>query len=150
MDLKLDLKKTDITFLFGSKKIFYNDLLTKEETSTKPIIQFNKEKNKLYTIIIIDPDAPYPSKPKYKFMLHMLVTNNDNVNDNVNDNEVVEYLGPNPPADSDPHRYYTCIFEQTAIIEKTKKFPRPNFDLKQFVSDNKLKIIGCFKFRAKA
>ena len=142
MDLKLDLKKTDITFLFNSKKIFYNDLLTKEETSTKPIIQFNKEEGKSYTIIMIDPDAPYPSKPIYKYMLHMLVTNNDNI--------VVEYLGPNPPPDSDPHRYYTCIFEQTAIIEKTKKFPRPNFDLKQFVSDNKLKIIGCFKFRVKA
>ena len=142
MDSKLDLNKIDIKFSFNSKKIFYDDLLTKEESSTKPIIQFNKEKDKLYTIIICDPDAPYPTNPFYKYMLHMLVTNNDNI--------VVEYMGPNPPSDSDAHRYYTCIFEQTTIIEKTKKFLRPKFNLKQFVSDNKLKIIGCFKFRAKA
>ena len=105
---------------------------------------FNKEEKKFYTIIIIDPDAPYPSNPIYKYMLHMLVTNNDNI--------VVKYMGPNPPVDSEPHRYYTCIFEQTVIIEKTPKFPkfpRSNFDLKQFVLDNKLKIIGCFKFRVK-
>lgn len=145
--MDLDLNKINITLSFGSKDIKYNDLLTKEETSIIPVINFNKEKKKLYTIIIIDPDAPYPTNPTNKYMLHMLVTNNNN--------EVVKYMGPNPPTDSDPHRYYTCIFEQTVIIANTKKIPKfsehpiPHFDLKQFVLDNKLKIIGCFKFRVK-
>ena len=141
MDFKFN--KTDIKLSFNSKYIQYNDLLTKEESSNKPNIEFNKEKDKLYTIIIIDPDAPYPSKPIYKYMLHMLVTNNNN--------EVVEYMGPNPPADSAPHRYLTCIFEQDSLIENNKfsKFQRSRFNLKRFVIANKLKIIGCFKFRAK-
>jgi phosphatidylethanolamine-binding protein (PEBP) family uncharacterized protein len=142
--MDLDFNKIDIKLSFNSKEIKYNDLLTKEETSTIPIIKFNKEEGKSYTIIIIDPDAPYPTKPIYKYMLHMLVTNNDN--------EVVKYMGPNPPADSAPHRYYTCIFEQESLIANTKKFhtrSRSNFDLKQYVLDNKLKIIGCFKFRVK-
>lgn len=142
--MDLDFNKIDIKLSFNSKDIKYNDLLTKEETSIKPIIKFTKEKGKLYTIIIIDPDAPYPNKPIYKYVLHMLVTNNDNI--------VVDYMGPNPPAGSDPHRYYTCIFEQDSLNINTKKFPtksRFNFDLKQFVLDNKLKIIGCFKFRVK-
>jgi len=137
--MDLNFNKTNIKFLFDSKNINYNDLLTKEESSTKPVIQFNKEKDKLYTIIIIDPDAPYPSKPSNKYMLHMLITNNDN--------EVVEYMGPNPPSDSEPHRYYTCIFEQDTLIENTQTFQRPRFNLENFVTVNKLKIIGCFKFR---
>ena len=44
------------------------------------------------------------------------------------------------------------IFEQESLIANTKKFPsrsRSNFDLKQYVLDNKLNIIGCFKFRVK-
>ena len=44
MDFKFN--KTDIKLSFNSKNIQYNDLLTKEESSNKPNIEFNKEKDK--------------------------------------------------------------------------------------------------------
>ena len=38
-----------------------------------------KYKNNLLTLIIVDPDAHYPSNPTEKYMLHNMVINNDEI-----------------------------------------------------------------------
>ncbi len=140
--MDLDNYKNFVKLFFGSKEVKYGDLLTKKETANKPTIQFKKNKDKYYTTIIIDPDAPSPKNPTYKYFLHMLKTNS-----NV---DTVEYTGPDPPTNSGIHRYYTCVFEHDKpIVETNKLYSRPGFDLKAYVKENKLNILGCHKFTVK-
>lgn len=139
--MDLNNYKNFIELSFGSSKIKYNDMLTKQASSTKPNIKFTKDPSKLYTIITIDPDAPSASNPIYKYFLHMLVVNNTDT--------LMKWTGPDPPTGSKIHRYYTCVFEQVSPIDINKYSinSRPKFDLNTFVKSNNLIIKGCFKFR---
>lgn len=140
--MNLEKVKESIQMNIDGKNIKYNEYLTKKSSSTKPIIKFTKSPSKKYTIIMIDPDAPSPKNPIYKYHLHWLIVNNNET--------VVEYSGPQPPLNSGTHRYYTCIFEQEDELSlsqlKSNNYPISKFDLESFVAANKLKIIGCFKF----
>lgn len=137
----MDNYKNNIFLKYPKIKLDYNDLTNKLVTSVQPIISFNKIPGKLYTTIIVDPDAPSPVNPINKYHLHYLQINN---------NEVInEYQGPNPPIGSGIHRYYTCVFEQDYRLEKISEFARSKFDLNKFVHNNKLNLIGCFKFRVR-
>lgn len=141
MEIQTILRNID--FYFGNKKILYNQILTKEESSILPTISYPKSKDKLYTIIMIDPDAPIRTNPTKRYMLHWLVLNNDKT--------VAVYKGPNPPLGSGAHRYYTCVFEQKVPISDEKynylNNSRANFNIIKFSADNNLKIIGIFKFQ---
>lgn len=136
--MDLNIVKDAIKMSINGKNIKYNEYLTKESSSTKPVIRFSKNPYKKYTIIMIDPDAPSPSNPINKYHLHWLIINNDQT--------IMEYSGPSPPLHSGTHRYYTCIFEQEEELYLSNNYPRSKFDLENFVSDNKLNIKGCFKF----
>lgn len=114
----------------------------KELGKNKPIIISNKIKNeKLYSIIIVDPDAPYPNKPVHKYQIHYLKINSKNIK--------VAYHPPNPPKDSNYHRYQIYIFEQSEYIFMEKLSYSPNFDLYNFIKNYNLKIIDFFQFLAK-
>lgn len=67
-----------------------------------------KYKNNLLTLIIVDPDAHYPSNPTEKYMLHNMVINNDEI--------VWIYKSPNPPMDSAPHQYFIRLYKQSNPI----------------------------------
>ncbi len=128
-----------IEVIYPSGKIVYDELTTKQLTSPEPKIIFEKDPSKLYTIMIIDPDAPSRLNPINKYHLHYLL---------VNSNQVINtYQGPNPPVNSGPHRYYVCVFEQKSRIENVKEFPRSKFNFLKFVSDNSLILTSYFKFR---
>ena len=143
--MDLNNYKNFVELSFGSNKIKYNDMLTKQASSIKPNIEFKKDPSKLYTIITIDPDAPSPTNPIYKYFLHMLTVNNSNTKYD----KIMEWTGPDPPKGSKIHRYYTCVFEQESPIDINKYSinSRHNFDLNSFVKSNNLVIKGCNKFR---
>lgn len=108
-------------------------------TKNLPRINFTKESNKFYTIIMIDPDAPSRKKPIYKYWLHYLVVNNHKM--------IVDYYPPSPPSKSGEHRYYILVFEQQNIInDKLNIIDRKNFNCKQFVSKYGLKLVHKMKF----
>ena len=137
----MDDYKNNVYLEYDSSTISYNDLTNKQITSIEPEINFTKLPNKLYTTIIVDPDAPSPVNPTKKYYLHMLRINSNQI--------ITPYTGPNPPVGSGIHRYYTCVFEQDYRLEGIKEQPRPNFNIDKFISDNSLKLIGCFKFRVR-
>jgi phosphatidylethanolamine-binding protein len=133
----LTVKINDITVKDGEK-------IPLNQTQTKPIISFNKESNKLYTIIMADPDAPFPSNPKYKYWLHMLTINNNM--------EFAPFNPPSPPAGSDYHRYFIFVYEQDHKINMNEMEPikeRNNFKLADFVHKHSLKEISSVYFMTK-
>ncbi len=130
--------KENVQLVYAGKTIKYGEELTKDFTSVKPIINFEKKQRKLYSIIMVDPDAPSRENPTKKYNIHLLIINNNDT--------IVSYKGPGPPENSGPHRYYTCVFEQESLIYMNKNIPRERFNLINFVKENNLKIIGCFKY----
>ena len=132
-------------------KVKINDILLKKnkiyttlQINRKPKIYMSenekdKYKNNLLTLLIVDPDAHYPSNPTEKYMLHNMVINN---------NETIwKYKSPNPPMDSEPHRYFIRIYKQSNRIKLDKPIAQRNkFDLESFVKKYKLKKVDEFIF----
>ncbi|AYV84772.1 MAG: protein D2-like isoform X1 [Hyperionvirus sp.] len=122
---------------YDGKPIEYGSVMSKEETKVQPEVKFVREPGKIYSIIMVDPDAPSPKDPKFRYYLHWLI---------INDTTVVDkYVGPAPPPDSGTHRYYITVFEQPGLISLSE-LPRPKFDFENYISKHKLKLVGCTKY----
>jgi len=135
-------------------KVFVNNILLQEnkiyttlQINRKPKIvvsdtEKEKYKNNLLTLIIVDPDAHYPSNPTDKYMLHNLVINNDEI--------IWRYKSPNPPMDSAPHRYYIQLYKQSNRIKLDRLITQRNkFDLESFVKNYRLKKVDEFVFNCR-
>lgn len=62
--------------------------------------------NELYTIIMLDPDAPNRRKPRPGAGLHWLIVNVPGTHVDQGDT-LATYFGAGPPENSGPHRYLT-------------------------------------------
>jgi phosphatidylethanolamine-binding protein (PEBP) family uncharacterized protein len=106
---------------------------TKNNTQLRPQVKFSAAPNKLYTLVMWDPDVPPQAQPGYA---HWIVINLQSQND-INTNQLLDYTGPAPPPNTGVHRYYFGIFEQQGHI--TPQQPsRQQFDIINFVKENKL------------
>ena len=120
-----------------------NKIYTTLEINRKPkIVISEKYKNKLLTLLIVDPDAHYPNNPTEKYMLHNMVINNDET--------IWKYKSPNPPMDSAPHRYFIQLYKQSNPIKLDKPIAQRNkFDLESFVKKYGLKKVDEFVFKCR-
>lgn len=119
-------------------KIYTSDLFLNK----KPNITSKKKNNlNLFTTIIVDPDAPYPENPTGKYFIHLLVVNSNDIK--------IDYYPPNPPADSNPHRYQVLLFKQTKYITTNLKNPGSNFALDNFIKYNELELVDKFEFKVR-
>ena len=133
---------SDFKVFYEGKKVTKGELLPIDRTKNKPNLIFSKNRNDFYTIIMVDPDAPYPEKPIYKYYLHWIIINNNN--------EFAEYHPPSPPNDSKPHRYFFFLFKQKSILDPNliqKIINRKNFNLDKFISENNLKDVAAVYFK---
>ncbi len=132
----MKVKINNIEILDG--KTYTCDMLK----NNKPYINSDMvKKNELYTIIIVDPDAPYPSNPTKKYFLHLLVINSKETK--------VEYTEPNPPFNSPAHRYMILLFLQKEKITINDIENRSNFYLDIFIKKNNLKLVDKLTFLCK-
>ena len=125
----------------NSFKVQYGDIiitngqnLTVAQTQVKPLIVFQPTNQKMYTIVMWDPDAPNPS-----FVHCILINLKSPHNISQHSNELLEYMGPKPP--SGTHRYYFGLFEQSNYINP-KKPERSQFSIENFIINNNLKMIS--------
>ena len=92
---------------YNSKFVNNNAFLKPSETQIKPQIKFSFENNKLYTLLMYDPDSVYGNR------FHWIVTNI--INDVKNGEDVLLYTGPAPPPKTGTHRYIFELYEQENI-----------------------------------
>lgn len=139
-------------------KIYYKDkflnknniFLSPQQSSTKPIIKLGTTEDKIYTLVMFDPDAVGGNK------IHWLIINITGIN--ISDGlTIIKYKGPAPPIGSGKHHYVICLLEQTnpiplvnlgfrsRFIELKELFKKLNFnlsikfkiyDIRYFVSEN--------------
>ncbi len=115
-------------------------------TQTNPEIKFHRMQNTYYTILMVDPDAPSPSNPIYKYWLHWLVINNSDT--------IAFYHYPSPPPGSGYHRYIFYVFAQKKWINPSDldlkingESNRKNFNLGSFIHSFELEMIYTTYFR---
>ena len=65
----------------------------------------------LYTLLLVDPDAPSRVNHSMREFIHWVVVNIPG-NDVAMGTEVMSYLGPAPPYSSGLHRYVFCLYKQ--------------------------------------
>ncbi|XP_075538942.1 protein D2-like [Dermacentor variabilis] len=132
---------------FEAGPIAMGNRFTPEQASAAPsAIEFPRTAGTMYTITMLDPDAPSMSDPKFGPILHWLVVNVEagDVNEPVNyerGNELFGYRGPKPPAGSGPHRYVFLAYKQQNIIESPQMVPfdkRKNFKIAEFTKEHNL------------
>ena len=89
---------------YNSKFVTNNEFLKPSETQIKPEVKYSFENNKLYTLLMHDPDSVYGNR------FHWIVTNI--INDVKNGEDVLLYTGPAPPPKTGTHRYIFELYEQ--------------------------------------
>lgn len=119
------------------------NLRRRNNTLAAPNVRMNEvQPDKLYTIVIWDPDAP-----KSPSFLHWLVTNIPG-GDISQGNVVQPYYPPSPPAGSGEHRYYVGLYEQSGRLP-IKKISQTGFDIDTFMSRNGLNEKGLKMIKVK-
>ena len=97
--------------------------------------------NKLYTLMMIDPDAPNRTHPVSRSWVHWLVTNIGDAD--VTKGEIImDYNPPSPPAGTGEHRYVFLLFKQDGRVTAGNVGPeRGKFDVNKFVKKNKFESL---------
>nr|WGZ76174.1 phosphatidylethanolamine-binding protein [Solanum melongena] len=131
----------EFTVEYASKQITNNGVEIKPAAAAqKPRVHIkgSPDSNNLYTLVMADPDAPSPTQPTFREWLHWIVTDLPEGADASRGREVIEYMGPQPPAGR--HRYVFTLFRQREAEQVPHKPPpgRSNFKTRQFASDNGL------------
>ncbi|XP_055932850.1 protein D2-like [Argiope bruennichi] len=135
---------------YQGQPVTCGNTLTLNLTRDRPsVVDYKADVNKLYTLIMFDPDFPDPKNPISAHFLHWLM---ENIPENlvINGDTVLTY---SPPAStgSGPHRHIFLVYEQPNREmlnddDKNTGVKRNFFDLNQFVKDRNLKgpIAGNF------
>jgi len=89
---------------YNNKILNNNEFLKPSATQIKPQIKYPFENNKLYTLLMYDPDSIYGNR------FHWIVTNI--FHDVKNGEDVLLYAGPAPPPKTGTHRYIFELYKQ--------------------------------------
>ena len=96
---------------YNNKLVNNNEFLKPSETQIKPQIKYSFENNKLYTLLMYDPDSIHGNR------FHWIAINI--VNDIKNGNDLLSYTGPAPPPKSGTHHYIFELYQQDGSIDAT-------------------------------
>ena len=94
---------------YNNKLVNNNEFLKPSETQSKPEIKYSFENNKLYTLLMHDPDSIHGNR------FHWIAINI--VNDIKNADDLLSYTGPAPPPKTGMHHYIFELYEQERNID---------------------------------
>ncbi|RWS24317.1 phosphatidylethanolamine binding protein-like isoform 1 [Leptotrombidium deliense] len=124
---------------YSGTAVNFGNELTPQSTSTEPTLNWPKEDGAMYTVVMVDPDAPSRQRPTAAEWLHWLVIN---IQGNAKE-EIIQYNGPTPPKGTGLHRYVLLVFKQNKRLQMDEKDnkamkKRANFHIKQFAQKHNL------------
>nr|QNJ99586.1 FT5 [Saccharum hybrid cultivar SP80-3280] len=124
----------------ASLRALYNNMEMTNGSELKPSQVMNeprvhisgRDMRTLYTLVMVDPDAPCPSNPTKRENLHWLATDIPETTDASFGNEIVPYESPRPTAGI--HRFAFVLFRQS--VRQTTYAPgwRSNFNTRDFAA----------------
>ncbi|XP_013102441.1 protein D3 [Stomoxys calcitrans] len=117
--------------------------LTPTQVKDQPEVTWEAEEGALYTLLMVDPDAPSRQEPTYREVLHWLIINVPG-NKVANGQVVAEYIGSGPPEGTGLHRYVFLVFKQSEkittdkFISKTAREGRLSIKTRDYIAKFKL------------
>ncbi|XP_028565466.1 phosphatidylethanolamine-binding protein 1-like [Podarcis muralis] len=152
-DVSLELLEVDekpavpLSVNYGSVEIDeLGKVLTPTQVKNRPtkIDWENCSAEKLYTLVLTDPDAPSRKNPKFREWHHFLVVNMKG-NDISSGTVLSDYVGSGPPKGTGLHRYVWLVYEQAQELECNEPIlsnrsgdKRGNFKVESFRNKYKL------------
>lgn len=134
----------DIQVTYPSNaKVQQGNVLTPTQVKDLPKFEFDAQADQLYTLAMVDPDAPSRKDPKFREILHYLVANIPG-NDVSKGDTLAEFIGSGPPKDTGLHRYVFLVYRQKGKLQSDIKISnrsrlgRVNFSIRKFAKDNDL------------
>jgi phosphatidylethanolamine-binding protein (PEBP) family uncharacterized protein len=120
------------------------DMIDINLVKTEPSFSLKvKDPSALYTLIMMDPDAPTGfdgDKNKNRTFLHWWLAN-INTNGKIKYDIFMPYTSPAPPQGK--HRYYFKLFKQPAIVSKPMtNIPRIPYDINKWISTYRLQPVA--------
>ncbi|KAG0460261.1 hypothetical protein HPP92_023389 [Vanilla planifolia] len=99
--------------IYGNKEVTNGSELKPSMVAKEPRVEIGGRYGArgLYTLVMIDPDAPSPSNPTKRENLHWLVTDIPEIATASSGNEIVPYESPNPTIGI--HRIVFVLFRQS-------------------------------------
>nr|QLM02154.1 flowering locus T 2C_1 [Hypoxis decumbens]QLM02155.1 flowering locus T 2C_2 [Hypoxis decumbens] len=125
------IRTTSLRVAYGSKEVTNGREFKPSLLVNQPIVEVGgNDLRTLYTLVMVDPDAPSPSEPSLREYLHWLVTDIPGTTEATYGNEVMSYENPRPTAGI--HRYVFALFQQ--LSRQTVYAPgwRQNFNTRDF------------------
>ncbi|XP_022721021.1 protein MOTHER of FT and TFL1-like [Durio zibethinus] len=131
---------TEFTVHYGTKQVTNGCDIKPSAAADKPHLQILGPplSSSLYTLVMVDPDAPNPSEPRLRELLHWIVVDIPHGHDATKGRELVAYMGPRPTIGI--HRYILALFKQEGAMGGGSQLPdgRANFSTRQFAAQNRL------------
>ncbi|XP_054792196.1 protein MOTHER of FT and TFL1-like [Prosopis cineraria] len=145
-----------LTVQFGSKQVMSGCEIKPSLAADRPRVRLmspsnNNNASNLYTLVMVDPDAPSPSEPTFREWLHWIVVDIPEGSDATQGKEVVSYVGPSPRMGI--HRYVFVAFRQRGGsldgVEASLREERANFNTRHFSSKHGLALpVGAVYFNS--
>ncbi|THU44471.1 hypothetical protein C4D60_Mb02t07730 [Musa balbisiana] len=127
------VKSATLRVIYNNKELTNGSELKPSAVENEPRVEIRgRDMRNLYTLVMVDPDAPSPSNPTEREHLHWLVTNIPETKNASFGNEIVCYESPRPTAGI--HRFVFVLFRQS--IRETIYAPgwRQNFNTREFAA----------------
>ncbi|XP_045472746.1 protein D2-like [Harmonia axyridis] len=123
---------------FQGRLLKPGDVLRPKTVKLVPELEWLNDETALYTVCMIDPDAPSRNDHRFREFLHWLVINAP-INRVKGGTTVAGYIGAGPPKGTGLHRYVILVFKQRekikveeAKISRYSAFGRARFSNKAF------------------
>ncbi|GJM87690.1 hypothetical protein PR202_ga03668 [Eleusine coracana subsp. coracana] len=121
--------------LYGGRELTCGSELRPSQVTNEPVVQIitgSHGSGALYTLVMVDPDAPSPSNPSKREYLHWLVTDIPEGAGANYGNEVMAYESPRPSAGI--HRFAFIVFRQAVRQSIYAPGWRANFNTRDFAA----------------
>ncbi|KAL1491656.1 hypothetical protein ABEB36_012220 [Hypothenemus hampei] len=123
----------------NNKQVLFN-VLTPTDVRPHPEVSWDADPNCLYTLCMIDPDAPSRANPTFREILHWLVVNLKG-SDLKTGQVLTPYRGSGPRKNTGLHRYIFLVFQQKGSITVTEQqleTERKSFNIRNFAQKYEL------------
>lgn len=112
-----NLPEHSLVIVYGNETVTQGNKLTPRQVKEEPTeISWPSEANQLYTLIMIDPDAPTRKAPVAGPFNHWVVVNIKG-NDWRNGMTMAGYRGSGPPQHTGFHRYIFLLYKQQGELK---------------------------------
>ncbi|XP_059454583.1 protein MOTHER of FT and TFL1 [Corylus avellana] len=99
---------------FGPKHVTNGCDIKPSMAVNPPKMTLSGHSDELYSLVMIDPDAPSPSEPTMREWVHWIVVDIPGGTNPTRGKEILPYVGPRPPIGI--HRYILVLFRQKAPL----------------------------------